>query len=227
MISVVIPTLDAGATLAATLDALGSARREGLVGEVVLSDGGSHDATLDLARSFACTVIRGERGRGIQLAKGAETAVGPWLLFLHADTILSADWAMAVRAFIGRPDATSRAAVFTFALDDASPKARVLEALVATRIHVLGLPYGDQGLLVSRRLYEVLGGFRPIPLLEDVDLVRRLGRRRIEVLGSRAVTSAARYRRDGYAVRVLRNAACLALFSVGLPPRTIAKLYER
>ena len=97
--------------------------------------------------------------------------------------------------------------------------------MVACRCRWLVLPYGDQGLLISRKLYDELGGFRPMPMMEDVDLVRRIGRKRLTMLGHRAVTSAARYRRDGYLRRSARNLTCLSLFCVGVPPRLIARLY--
>ena len=118
-----------------------------------------------------------------------------------------------------------RAAVFRFALDDTSPAARRLEAGVAWRCRALGLPYGDQGLLLARAFYERLGGFKAIPLMEDVDLVRRIGRRRIMVLDLPAVTSAARYREDGWMLRPLRNLLCLALYLAGVPPRHILRFY--
>jgi hypothetical protein len=87
------------------------------------------------------------------------------------------------------------------------------------------LPYGDQGLLLAQDFYRALGGFRPLPLMEDVDLVRRIGRARLSGLDAVATSSATRYRRDGYAARVLRNLACLVLYYIGLPPRLIRRLY--
>jgi hypothetical protein len=89
----------------------------------------------------------------------------------------------------------------------------------------LALPYGDQGLLISRRLYDAVGGYRPMPLMEDVDLVRRLGRARLHPLGASMLASARRYRRDGYWRRPLRNLCCLALYFAGVPPRVIARMY--
>jgi hypothetical protein len=88
---------------------------------------------------------------------------------------------------------------------------------------VLGLPYGDQGLNVSRRLYEAVGGFRPLPLMEDVDLVSRLGR--IEALGVDAVTSAERWRRGGWVRRSGRNLLCLTLYRCGMSAERVARLY--
>ena len=105
------------------------------------------------------------------------------------------------------------------------PAARRLERLVAWRCRRLALPYGDQGLLLSRQLYDAFGGFRALPLMEDVDLVRRIGRARLLLIDHEVMTSAARYRRDGYLARSLRNLCCLGLYYLGLPPRLIARLY--
>ena len=117
------------------------------------------------------------------------------------------------------------AAAFRFALDDIGARPRVLERLVALRCAALRLPYGDQGLLIPKRLYEEIGGYRPLPLMEDVDLVRRLGRRRIVMLGARAVTSAERFRREGYVRRSARNLICLTLYTLRVPTHVISRIY--
>jgi len=122
----------------------------------------------------------------------------------------------------GRPLA---AAAFRFALDDAGARPRVLERLVALRCAVLRLPYGDQGLLIPKRLYDDVGGYRPLALMEDVDLVQRLGRRRTIMLRSHAVTSAERFRREGYARRSARNLLCLALHTLRVPAHVISRIY--
>jgi hypothetical protein len=124
------------------------------------------------------------------------------------------------------PGAIGRAGYFAFALDDRSPAARRLERIVAWRSRALALPYGDQGLLIARALYDRAGGFRAIPLMEDVDLVRRLGRRRLAPLGVPLYASARRYRRDGYVGRMLRNMLCLSLYFMRVPPRRIVRIYR-
>lgn len=193
--------------------------------ETIVTDGGSIDGTTALAKAAGARVVFAARGRGTQLAAGAVAARGEWLLFLHADCVLEPGWPAAVSAFIAQPGAERRAGYFGFALDDPASAARRLERLVAWRCRVLGLPYGDQGLLLSRTVYDAVGGFAPLPLMEDVDLVRRLGRDRLALVGARCVASARRYRRDGYWRRSARNLLCLSLYFAGMPPARIARLY--
>lgn len=218
-LSVVIPTLNAAATLSATLASLRGAD------EVIVSDGGSSDGTRDIARRLGARVVNSLSGRGRQLATGAEETTGDWLLFLHADTTLEPNWRGAVERYIANSANQSRAAAFRFALDDASAQARRLERMVAWRAKALALPYGDQGLLIGRDFYLSLGGFRALPLMEDVDLVRRIGRRRLVILPISARTSAARWRSQGWTARSLRNVTCLSLYFLGVPPRLLYRLY--
>ena len=218
----VIPTLDAAAELPATLATLVN---HTMVREIIISDGGSRDATVRIADEAGAQVVVGPRGRGAQLAAGAAAATGAWLLFLHADCRPAPGWEEAVAAHVAAPDAAARAGYFGLVLDDMAPAARRLERVVAWRCRALALPYGDQGLLIARALYEAIGGFASIPLMEDVDLVRRLGRDRLAALPATACASARRYRQGGYLRRPLRNLACLSLYFAGVPPRHIARLY--
>ncbi len=220
-VSVIIPALNVAHHLPKTLAACTGAR------ETLVVDGGSFDETVARAVQNGARVVISPRGRGIQLQRGALQARGQWLLFLHADTVLSEAWREAVRAFIGEPANRERAATFQFALDDPGPRARRLERGVAWRVRALGLAYGDQGLLVHRAFYHALGGFPAWPLMEDVELVRRIGRRRLTVLPAFAHTSAERWQRDGWYRRSGRNLGCLALYFLGVPPRLLAKLYGR
>jgi rSAM/selenodomain-associated transferase 2 len=212
MLSVIIPALNAAASLQDTLASVTAAD------EVVLVDGGSDDGTAALAGGLGARVMAGPRGRGAQLAAGVEAARGEWLLLLHADTRLEPGWRQAA---IG----PEQAGYFRFALDSNDPRARRLELAVAWRCRVLALPYGDQGLLIHRDLLAAVGGVRPLPLMEDVDLVRRLGRRRLVALDAAAITSAAKWQRQGWYSRSLRNLACLGLYFAGVPPRLIARFY--
>jgi rSAM/selenodomain-associated transferase 2 len=224
-LSVVIPALDAAETLPAALAALEPTREAGLLREVLVVDGGSADGTTQIAADWGARVREAPRGRGAQLAAGADAAVGRWLLFLHADTRLAPGWDAAARGFMAAPGSARRAAAFRLALDDADPRARRIARLANWRARRFGLPYGDQGLLIARSFYRELGGYRPLPLMEDVDLVRRIGRRRLAILEAEAVTSALRYRRDGWWLRPLRNLALLGLYFLGAPPRLLRRLY--
>ncbi len=217
-LSVVIPTLNAAAMLPATLAALG-----GAAADILVVDGGSTDGTAEAARAAGARVLHAARGRGAQIAAGVAAARKPWLLLLHADTRLGPGWAEAAAAHMST--APGSAAHFRFALDDDAPAARRLERAVAWRCRWLALPYGDQALLLHRDLLSAIGGVRPLPLMEDVDLTRRLGRARLRALDVPALTSADRWRRDGYLRRSARNLLCLGLWFAGLPAAKIARVY--
>ena len=225
MLSIVIPTLNAEQVLGPTLEALVPGALSGLVSQLVVSDGGSGDATIAIADAAGADVVTGTAGRGGQLARGAGAARGRWLLFLHADTVLAPNWPETVRRFIDEGD-EARAASFRYRLDDRRMRARVVEKVVALRCLVAVLPYGDQGLLISRRLYDEIGGYGGQVLMEDVDLVRRIGRRRLSILDHDAVTSSERYRRSGYLKCTTRNLAFLGLWYAGLSPERIARMYR-
>ena len=214
-ISAVIPTLNAARHLPACLAALDG------VDEIVVVDGGSIDSTQSIARQGGARFIEAPRGRGTQLASGAEAARGEILLFVHADTRFSPGWLQLARIHVGR---STRPACFRLRLDHPAWQARVIERGVALRTRLLGLPYGDQGLLIRRDVYDRSGGFRPLPMLEDVDLLRRI--ERPIMLAGDALTSAERWQRDGWVRRSLRNLACISLWCLGVSPDRIAALYQ-
>ncbi len=220
-LDVVIPTLNAGGTLSRTLASL-------LPGvAVTVSDGGSTDTTLAIAEAAGCRIVQGSAGRGRQLAAGAEAAVRPWSLFLHADTTVGSDGWRAVAGHMVQPDGGRRAASLRLAIDDPAWQARLIERGVAGRVRWLGLPYGDQGLLIHRDLYRAVGGYRDLPLMEDVDIMRRLGRERHVALEGEALTSAVRWQRRGWLGQTLLNLTCLSLYGLGVSAERIARLYGR
>ena len=224
-LSVIIPTLNAASHLSATLRALQIDDGEAEV-EIIVADGGSADATAEIAKTHGARVISVERGRGRQLDGGAGVAIGAWLLFLHADTKLSPTWPQIVGEFIHSPTNGARVAAFRLALDDRSGAAQRLERLVAWRCAWFRLPYGDQGLLVKRQLYQDIGGYNPLPFLEDVDLIRRIGRRRVVMLDAVATTSSERYHRSGYIRQGFRNMLLVALFFAGVSAERLARFYR-
>ncbi|MCX7931681.1 MAG: TIGR04283 family arsenosugar biosynthesis glycosyltransferase [Rhodovarius sp.] len=217
-LAIVIPTWQAAASLPATLECL----RE-WPAPIVVADAESPDGTAAVAEACGAQVVQAPRGRGAQLIAGAAAAPpSAWLLFLHADTRLEPGWAEAARRFMAEGPGVAH---FAFALDDDAPPARRLERAVAWRCRALGLPYGDQGLLIHRSLYEAVGGYRPLPLMEDVDLILRLRPHRPIALPARAVTSAEKWRRQGYLRRSARNLLFLSAWFAGVPPRLLARWY--
>jgi rSAM/selenodomain-associated transferase 2 len=223
VLSVVIPVLNAEASIA---ERVGAWLESGVADEVVVADGGSLDASVDLAQIAGARVVVAPKGRGSQMAAGAQAANGDWLLFMHADTRLGPGWQTVTKRFMADPANIFRAGYYRFALDDPRPAARRLERVVAWRCRWLGLPYGDQGLLIGADFYERLGGYEKIPLMEDVALVRKIPGHRLEALPADAVTSAARYRQDGYLLRPARNMLCLALYYMGVPPAALVDIYQ-
>lgn len=230
MISVIIPTLNSQSSLVGTLSALIPATMDGLIREVIIADGGSSDHTREIAEDAGVRWLACPRAsRGGQLKAGAEVARSPWLLFLHADTRLGSGWEKDAQRLIQAADhdrAQTKAGVFRLRLDDAGVAPRVLEKVVDWRTRIFKLPYGDQGLLVSRMLYDEVGGYRPIDLMEDVDFVRRIGGKRLIALDAKATTQPTRYREQGYVRRIMRNQICLMLYFLNVPPERLVRFYD-
>lgn len=219
-LSVVIPTLNAQAGLERCLPSLTEGLTAGLIRDLVISDGGSADATARIAEAAGATFVTGPPSRGGQLRRGASAAGGEWLLFLHADTVLPAGWAEAVAAHLpsGRP------AHFRLRFDRAGAAARCVAGWANLRARLFCLPYGDQGLLITRQEHDAVGGYRDIPLMEDVAMARALGRRLV-VLPATLTTSADKYVRDGWLRRGGRNFGLLARYLMGADPAALARRY--
>lgn len=222
-LSIVIPTLDAADRIGPCLAALAEPLGEGLIRELILADGGSSDDIGAVADAVGAELVRAPRGRGTQLAAGAAAARGGWLLFLHADTVPEPGWAHAVRAHMR--DHPDNAGWFRLRFDATGLSPRIVARWANLRARHLGLPYGDQGLLIRRDLYMRVGGHPPVPLMEDVALARAL-RGRLRVLDSVAVTSAARYEAEGWLLRGLRNWSLLMRYLMGAKPDSLVSRYE-
>lgn len=228
LISVVIPTLNEEARLQDCLSALVQPAMDGLVKEVIVADGGSEDRSLEIADGFGAKTIAAPTGRGGQLKAGADIAKGEWLLFLHGDTVLETDWSDEVSVFVEKNDYD--AGVFTLGFDAKGLAPKIVAAGAMWRTRLGNSPYGDQGLLISKKLYEEIGGYRDMPLFEDVDFVQRLTRLKGEaafyVFKSHAVTSAERYEREGYCRRVLKNSLLRLRYQLGASPEKLLSVYR-
>lgn len=223
-ISVVIPTLNAAAQLGATCDALLAGVTDGLVAELVLSDGGSTDQTREAAQELGAVWVTGPKGRGGQINRGIEAAKSDWLFILHADTHLSDAWPRAAeRHMRDTPDAAGWCRL-RFRATGLGPWTIATGANLRSRL--FGLPYGDQGLLVSRRVLDSIGGYPDLPLMEDVAIARAL-RGRLRRLDAVALTSPQRYETDGWARRSLSNIGTLTRYLTGTKPADLIKRYER
>lgn len=218
-ISVVIPTLNAASQLPGCTAALFEGIEAGLIRELIVSDGGSADTTLEVADAIGAEIVSGPASRGGQLRRGCAMARGEALMILHADTQLQPGWVGPVAVHLQ----SGQAGYFDLRFDRGG-------ALVAgwanLRSRTFGLPYGDQGLLIPRALYERIGGFPDQPLMEDVALARAL-KGRLRPIGHAAVTCSEKYRRQGWLRRGGRNLWTLARYFAGTDPEALATDYRR
>ncbi len=213
MLCAVIPTLNAGEHIDGLLNDL--ARQDVTV---VVADGGSSDATIEMALRSGARLAIGGSGRGTQLSRGAvwaaKTMNPEWYLFLHADSRLDKDWALAVTLHMNKyPD---KVGYFRFRADSKGWKPRLMDFCVRFRELTFGGPYGDQGLLISRELYEKIGGYKDIALFEDVQIIDALpSKNSLRRLPSNIYTDVSCYERDGYWARTTRNLRLLKAYRRG------------
>ena len=220
-LSVVIPTLNEADAIGATLAPI---RQAGEV-EIIIADGGSTDATRDIARQAGAVVLDVPGGRAAQLNAGAARATGRRLLFLHADTRVPADYANLIHAALDDP--ATVAGAFRFRTDGTGWGMRLIEWGTDLRSAVFQWPYGDQGLFLEKHVFDELGGFAPIPIMEDYDLVRRLRNRgRIRTSDVPVITSARRWQRLGPVRTWLRNQIVIIGYWLGIAPARLARFYR-
>jgi len=224
-LGVVIPCRNEARHLPALLAQLQGA--PALVAAVVVVDGGSSDGSARLAALAGAQLLHRPANRGLQLAAGAAALTTPWLLLLHADGRLPPGWAGAIAGAISHSDPTLGPAWwFELAIPGADPALRLVERAVAWRSRWRQLPYGDQGLLLGRQLLERAGGIRPLALMEDLELVQRLGRfTRLRSLGLPLAVSSRRWQQRGVWQTTLANARLRRLWRQGVPPEQLAARY--
>ncbi|MEO9648848.1 MAG: TIGR04283 family arsenosugar biosynthesis glycosyltransferase [Roseobacter sp.] len=219
-ISVIIPTLNAQEHLGACLRALMPGLEAGLIRELIVSDGGSSDATVEIAKAWGAEIIQGSPSRGAQLARACGAAQGRWLLVLHADTRLENNW---VGSAIVHMDG-HKAGWFRLAFNDGGWAGHIVAAWANLRSK-FGLPYGDQGLLIPAALYDHVGGYPNQPLMEDVAIARAL-KGHLSGIDATAVTSAVRYQKQGWLRRGGRNIWTLVRYFGGVSPHRLADSYR-
>ena len=218
-ISIIIPALNEAERIGTTLQHLDGAG----AAEIIVVDGGSCDGTAQIAESLGAHVLRGPANRGVQQNLGAAAATGEILLFLHADTRLPDDFAGQIRSILAKSG--TAAGAFRFSLDAANWGLRLVERMVRIRCDLLGLPYGDQGLFVSRQAFEEAGRFADLPVMEDFDLVRRLKRLgRIRIAASASVTSARRWLEEGVWRVTWKHHLCILGYYLRVSPAKLARL---
>ncbi len=219
-LSIIIPTLNEAATIRAAADAL--AHWQSQI-EVIVVDGGSTDDTVAIARACGLNIISAPRGRGPQMNTGAQASHGATLLFLHADTRLPHKALTLIEAALSDP--TVCGGNFSLRFDGGTRAARLLTRLYPC-LRLGGMCYGDSALFVRRAVFERLGGYRDIPLFEDVDLFKRLKRAgRFVHLPACATTSSRRF--EGRFIRTFALWSCLqVLYWLGVAPQRLAQLYR-
>lgn len=220
-VSVIIPTLNEAEQLPLTLKQVAA----GEPTEIIVADGGSHDDTLRIAQSHGATVVSSPPNRARQMNAGAKAACGETFLFLHADTLLPANYCDAVRTALRSPDIVGGA--FRFRIADPFPGRRLVESTTNLRSRLWRMPYGDQALFVRRWAFDELGGFPELPIMEDYEFVRRLRHLgRLAILNEAALTSGRRWQRLGFLRTTLINRLVIAGYHCGVRPAKLAALYR-
>jgi len=200
-ISIIIPTINEANNLPLLLSDLSIIQKEG---EIIIIDGGSEDKTIDIANIYGAKVfISKERNRGLQLDIGAKNSKGEWLIFLHADTRLNHDWFRKINSYLeGNKNSIY---YFEFKINHKKIIYRVLEILVNFRSKFFKQPYGDQGLIIHRTTYFKNNGFRKIPLMEDVDFLRRLNKKDFKQLNLPIFISSRKWERTNIFLQAIKN----------------------
>ena len=219
-ICVIIPVLNEAKVIERNLRDL----NKNLITETIVSDGGSNDATVEIASRFA-KVVRSNPGRGTQMNFGAKAATSDILLFLHVDTILPDQWRERILSSMANEGVVGGA--FSLSIDSDRLSHRIIAATANLRSRLTKLPYGDQGIFVKRSVFEKIGGFKDIPIMEDVDLMRRLKKSgKIVILDDKVKTSARRWEKEGIVYTTIRNWLLLTLYYMGVTPERLCKLYR-
>ena len=220
-ISVIIPTLNEESCLGDCLSSVMAIQDV----EVVIVDGGSTDKTVEMAKGYGVKVLRGPKGRALQMNLGATHASGDILVFLHADTRLPECWANHVRHELDRPN--TAAGAFGLRIEGHLPGLRFIEKLANVRSTKLQIPYGDQAIFIKAELFRRIGGFKDLPVMEDFELVQRLKRiGQIRIAPVAAFTSSRRWEKQGIWLTTAIHQAIIIAYMLGVPPKWLARLRQ-
>ena len=221
-ISIIIPAINEANTIAKTIESIGPGDKK----EIILVDGGSIDNTVSIAKSLGARVITSSPPRARQMNRGAEHATGDVLIFLHADTRLPEKFEDVIFNSFKHPKMVAGA--FELRMDSPAPGLRLIERLANLRSRYLKMPYGDQAIFLSSKLFQDLGGFLDIPIMEDFELIRRLQKKgTIIILPLPVFTSARRWQNFGILKTTLINQLVIAAYVLGIAPEKIVRWYDR
>ncbi len=224
-ISIIIPVLNEVSIIQQAIDHIFSLSCEGEL-EVIVVDGSPDGETIHTIRNRDVKRISAGRGRSVQMNKGASVASREILLFLHADTTLPEDAFAGISRALEKDDIVGGA--FDLGIQSDHFAFRIIEKAATIRSRITRIPYGDQAIFLRKDYFHAVGGFREIPLMEDVDMMRRIRKAggRIEIVPSQVKTSPRRWEEEGIVYCTLRNWALIALYSLGLPSEELAKFYK-
>ena len=221
-VTVVIPTYNSEKTINNTLNSISK-----YFNKIIIVDANSKDLTIEISKEYKTKIIRSKKSRGTQLLLGAKNVSTEWILFLHSDTILEKNNIIGIKNFISKEINNNKAASFKIKFNKNNIWSYLLKIIVNIRSKYLKLPYGDQGLLISKFFYNNIGGYKNIPIMEDVEIIRNIGFKNIKILDSYVITDAIRFENQGWLLRPIINVYCLALYFLGFNINNINKIYLR
>ena len=223
-LSIIIPTLDEANHLPLLLADLKAWPHSC---DLTIVDGGSRDSTISIAQIQGVNIINSlEQNRGLQLGLGASNAKGEWLLFLHADSRLDKQWVKKLLKILQTKTSKNFAWYFDFKIKKYNLQFRILEFAVALRSHFLQRPYGDQGLLIHKKLYHRVGGYSSLKIMEDLDLITRITKTaKARRIGVNLYTDAIKWSNSNIIKRALRNASLRRKWRQGHDIDNLSKEY--
>ncbi len=225
MLSVIIPVYNEQETVNQTITRVKSNYPDNL--QIIVSDGNPNFSTLSSIQDKSVIKVKSKPGRGNGLIDGAKKATGDTLVFLHSDTILPKNGLELIEKTLKKPEIAGGA--FDLAIDSPKLIFRIIEKTASIRSRLSRIPYGDQTIFVRKNIYDKLGGFNPLPIMEDVDFMKKLKKsgHKIQIIEKAVKTSPRRWQKEGIIYTTLRNWLLISLYNFGVSPNKLASLYKR